>query len=175
MVSEAVRRVEDFLPRALKWWTDWYAANPEWFAGGIVAIAIFMSIGNSLSARIRDGMRIIWQNRPTPVPLSGTLHDAIYTFRTHPIYQFILNLGRRHVVPLLLAVLMVWYGSTVLSHFVLMLRIQWARSARVHRPSILRLWTKAFRRRRASSTRPAYVLRPVLRSERDPPTRLPLR
>ncbi|MET4489755.1 DUF2235 domain-containing protein [Bradyrhizobium sp. LA7.1] len=118
MVSEVVRRIEDFLPRALHWWTDWYAANPEWFAGGILAIAIFIGIGNSLSARIRDGMRIIWQSRPTPVPLSGALHDAIYTFRTHPIYQFILNLGRRHVVPFLLAFLMVWYGATVLSHFV---------------------------------------------------------
>jgi hypothetical protein len=116
MVSEAVRRVEDFLPRALHWWTDWYAANPEWFAGGIVAIAVFIGIGNSLSARIRDGMRIIWQSRPAPVPLSGALQDAIQAFRTHPIYQFILNLGRRHVVPFVLAFLMVWYCATLLSH-----------------------------------------------------------
>jgi uncharacterized protein (DUF2235 family) len=116
MVSEAVRGVESFLPRALHWWTDWYATNPEWFAGGIVAVAVLTSVGNWLSGRIRDGMRIIWQDRSAPKPLSGFLHAAIYVFRTSTIYQAILNLGRRHVVPFLLAALMVWYGATLLSH-----------------------------------------------------------
>lgn len=117
MVSEAVRTLESFLPRAFHWWTDWYAANPEWFVGGVIAVAVLMGLGNSLSARIRDGMRIIWQNRTSATPPSGAVHNAIYAFRTHPIYQAVLNAGRRHVVPFLLTVLMVWYGATALSHF----------------------------------------------------------
>ncbi|WP_407117565.1 DUF2235 domain-containing protein [Bradyrhizobium sp. LMG 9283] len=118
MVSEAIRALESFLPRVFHWWTDWYAANPEWLVGGVVAVAALVWWGNSLSSRIRDGMRITWQNRAAPVPLAGTVHDAVYAFRTHPIYLFILNLGRRHVVPFLLAVVMVWYGATAMSHLV---------------------------------------------------------
>jgi uncharacterized protein (DUF2235 family) len=116
MVSEAVRGLESFLPRALHWWTDWYAANTEWFVGGIIALAVLIGVGNSLSGRITDSMRIIWRDRGAPKPLSGFLHDRIYAFRTSPIYQWILNLGRRHVVPLLLTMLLVWYGGTALSH-----------------------------------------------------------
>ncbi len=116
MVSEAVRGLESFLPRAFHWWTDWYAANPEWFAGGIIALAVLIGVGNSLSGSITDSMRIIWRDRAAPKPLSGFLHDRIYGFRTSTIYQWILNLGRRHVVPLLLTMLLVWYGGTALSH-----------------------------------------------------------
>ncbi len=118
MVSEAVRAVEGFLPKALHWWTDWYAANPEWFAGGLIAIAVLMGLGSSLSGRIRDMMRVVWQTRTMPATLSGRLHEAIYAFRTHPAYRFVINAGKRHVVPALLAFLMVWYGATILSHFV---------------------------------------------------------
>lgn len=117
MVSEAVRFIESFLPRSLHWWTDWYAANPEWFAGGLVAIAVLMSVGTSLSGRIKDGMRVIWQSRAAPVPLTGFVHDAIYVFRTNFIYQGLLRIGKRHVVPFLLAAVMVWYSATLLSHF----------------------------------------------------------
>ncbi len=117
MVSEAVRLIESFLPRSVHWWTDWYAANPEWFAGGLILIAVLMGIGNSLSGRIKDSMRIIWQSRTSPVPLTGIIHDAIYVFRTSVIYQWLLRVGKRHVVPLLLAAAMVWYSATLLSHF----------------------------------------------------------
>ena len=116
MVSEAVRLIESFLPRSLHWWTDWYAANPEWFAGGLIAIAIFIGVGTSLSGRIKDGMRGIWKSRSSPVPLAGFAHDAIYAFRTNFIYQGILHIGKRHIVPLLLAGVTVWYGATLLSH-----------------------------------------------------------
>jgi len=117
MVSEAVRLVESFLPRSVHWWTDWYAGNPEWFAGGILALAVFMGIGSSLSGKIVDAMRIIWQTRAAPVPLSGFAHDAIFYVRTSRIYQAMLNVGKRHVLPLMLAALMVWYGATIISHF----------------------------------------------------------
>jgi uncharacterized protein (DUF2235 family) len=115
-ISESVRFVESFLPRLVHWWTDWYAGNPEWFAGGVVAVAVLMGLGTSLSARIKDGMRIIWQTRAAPVPLSGVVHDAIYAWRTNFIYQAILKIGKRHVLPFVLAAVMVWYGATLASH-----------------------------------------------------------
>jgi uncharacterized protein (DUF2235 family) len=65
MISETVRATESFLPRALHWWTDWYATNPEWFAGGIIAIIVLTSIGNSLSARISASVSR-WNERSTP-------------------------------------------------------------------------------------------------------------
>lgn len=116
MISESVRFIESFLPRSVHWWTDWYAGNPEWFAGGLIAIAMLMGVGTSLSGRIKDGMRIIWQSRAAPVPLSGFVHNAIYAVRTNFVYQWILKFGKRHLAPLVLTALMVWYGATVASH-----------------------------------------------------------
>lgn len=116
MVSEAVRFIESFLPRSVHWWTDWYAGNPEWFAGGIIALAVLMGVGNLLSGQIKDGMRIIWESRGSASPAAGLLHKAIYVFRTNWFYRGLINLGKRHVLPLLLAAVMVWYGATALSH-----------------------------------------------------------
>ncbi|MBI5261765.1 MAG: hypothetical protein HY852_08110 [Bradyrhizobium sp.] len=109
MVSEFVRLVDSFLPRSLHWWTDWYAANPEWFAGGIIAVIMLMWIGSSLSARINDAMRVIWHDRAGPVPLSGVVHESIYAFRTNAAYQFIIRAGKRHVLPLFRR--SAWFGS----------------------------------------------------------------
>ena len=117
MVSEAVRAVESFLPRAVHWWTDWYAGNPEWFAAGIAAVAVLMGIGSSLSARIGDTMRLIWQDPAASHGPSGRIHDGIYAFRTSRLYQALLNLNRRHIVPALLTLLLVWFGTTLVSHF----------------------------------------------------------
>jgi uncharacterized protein (DUF2235 family) len=115
-VSEIVRFAESFLPRTVHWWTDWYAANPGWFVGGIVALALLMGLGTTLSGQIKDGMRVIWLTRAAPVRLSGFVHKAIYVFRNHFIYQWLLKFAKRQVLPLLLAALMVWYGATLISH-----------------------------------------------------------
>ena len=117
MVSELVRFTESFLPKSVHWWTDWYAANPEWFAGGIAALAVLMGLGSSLSGRINDRMRLLWRDRAAPEALSGPVHDAIFRFRTSVIYQFIIRAGKRHVLPFFLALAMVWFGATLVSHF----------------------------------------------------------
>jgi uncharacterized protein (DUF2235 family) len=117
MVSELVRLIESFLPKSLHWWTDWYAANPEWFAGGIVAAIVLMVVGGILKAKISDHMRIAWRDQASPKLPSGLIHDAIYAFRTNAVYQFIIRVGKRHILPLFLALAMVWVGATMLSHF----------------------------------------------------------
>jgi hypothetical protein len=98
------------------WWTDWYAGNPEWFAGGIIVLAVLMGLGGSLSGQIKDGMRVIWESRGSTSPVSGAIHEAIYSFRTSWLYRAVIKLGKRHVLPFVLAAAMVWYGATALSH-----------------------------------------------------------
>jgi hypothetical protein len=51
LVSESVRFVESFLPRSVHWWADWYAGNPEWFAGGLLILIVLMGIGARLLQR----------------------------------------------------------------------------------------------------------------------------
>ncbi|WP_315812274.1 DUF2235 domain-containing protein [Bradyrhizobium sp. SZCCHNR2028] len=116
MVSEAVRLVESFLPTSLHWSTDWYAANPEWFAGGIIILVALIAAGTFLSDRISDLMRVIWRERAAPPMLSGPMHQAIYALRTNRAYQFAIRNGKRHVGPLLLALGTVWLAATLISH-----------------------------------------------------------
>jgi uncharacterized protein (DUF2235 family) len=117
MVSELVRLTESFLPKSLHWWTDWYAANPEWFAGGIIVVALLMALGSSLSGKINDRMRILWRDRGSPEPISGIIHDVIYAFRTSLVYQTTLRVMKRHVLPLFFAIVMIWFAGTLVSHF----------------------------------------------------------
>ncbi|MCR6736594.1 MAG: hypothetical protein NVV83_22035 [Afipia sp.] len=116
LVSETVRFIESFLPRSLHWWTDWYAGNPEWFAGGIIAVAALMAVGSSLSSRIKDDMRVIWQSRGASTVPTNVLHNFIYKFRTWIVYTTLIKVGKLYVVPFLLTAIMVWYGATALSH-----------------------------------------------------------
>uniref|UniRef100_E6VQ24 T6SS Phospholipase effector Tle1-like catalytic domain-containing protein n=1 Tax=Rhodopseudomonas palustris (strain DX-1) TaxID=652103 RepID=E6VQ24_RHOPX len=118
LVSEAVRAIESVLPRqAVRWWTDWYAANPEWFLGGIIVLALLMGWSSALSGRIKDAMRVIWRTRGAvqPIPAS-TFQNAVYAFRTSKPYTRLIRIGKRHVVPALLVLGLVWTGATALSH-----------------------------------------------------------
>jgi hypothetical protein len=117
LVSEIVRFVESFLPRSLHWWTDWYAGNPEWFAGGVAAVTVFTLAGSKLSARISGLMRIVWNSKGAtdPVP-RNTFHDVIFAIRTSRVYQAIIWAGRRHVVPLLSVLALSWAVLTLGSH-----------------------------------------------------------
>ncbi|HML14035.1 MAG TPA: DUF2235 domain-containing protein [Xanthobacteraceae bacterium] len=119
MVSEFVRLVESFLPRnAVHWWTDWYAANPVSFLLGVIAVVVLTSTGSSVGLRINDAMRVIWTSRgQRKVVADSALHDAIFALRTHPIYQWILIGLKRHLLPFLSAVFLIWLGATATSHF----------------------------------------------------------
>jgi uncharacterized protein (DUF2235 family) len=118
MVSETVRLFDSFLPHALHWWTDWYASNPEWFLGGLIALVATMMLGSSLSSKISDSMRVIWQSggEETPVP-ENTLHRAICRFRNSAPYQALLRVGKRHLLPFAFAVVTLWVVVTGASHF----------------------------------------------------------
>jgi hypothetical protein len=118
LVSESVRLVESFLPYAVvHWWTDRFAANPVSFAVGIVALIVLISLGSRLGARITDAMRIVWVTKGQRAIIPDSLmQKAIYRLRSHWMYQAILIGMKRHAVPFLSAVALVWLGATFTSH-----------------------------------------------------------
>ena len=118
LVSEFVRFVEAFFPHAIvHWWTDWYAANPEWFLGGVVVLAVLLWIGSKLETEITDQMRGLWKSRPQRSTIeNSSFHLAIYRFRTSTIYQAILWNMKRYVLPLVSAVFLLWLGIGAMSH-----------------------------------------------------------
>jgi uncharacterized protein (DUF2235 family) len=118
MISETVRLIGSFLPRSLHWWTDWYAGNPEWFAGGLIVLLALSAIGSALSARIKDGMRLIWLSRGDRDPVPDTrVQSAIYAVRNHPIYRATIRFARLQAAPFLLAFALVWLVLIGASHF----------------------------------------------------------
>jgi uncharacterized protein (DUF2235 family) len=118
LVSEFIRFVETFLPRqVVRWWTDWWATNPEAFLLGVVALIICIAIGSNLRERITDSMRIIWKSSVHQSPIAASrAHMAAYTVRTHPAYQAIITGAKRHVLPFLSAVFLLWLGLTAGGH-----------------------------------------------------------
>ena len=117
-VSEFIRFVESFLPyRVVHWWTDYYAAHPEWFLGGVVAVAILIWAGSKLGERINDSMRVIWRARAKHSTIENSpLHMAMYRTRTNWIYQGIVGVAKNYVIPFASALLLVWLGVTGAGH-----------------------------------------------------------
>ena len=119
LVSEFVRLIESFLPRqVVHWWTDYYAANPVSFTIGVIAVAILIWLGSKLGAHITDSMRIIWRSRPQQSTLRNSiLHNMVYCFRSSWLYQLlIMRFGKRHLLPFVSAVFLLWIGIGAASH-----------------------------------------------------------
>jgi uncharacterized protein (DUF2235 family) len=118
LVSEFVRLVESFLPQeAVKWWTNWYAANPGWLLIGALALAILIWIGSKIEAHITDTMRLIWKAKAQQGTLkSSMLHLALCRFRTSVAYEQSFGFMKRYVLPFASAVLLLWLGVMGTSH-----------------------------------------------------------
>jgi uncharacterized protein (DUF2235 family) len=120
IVSETVRLVEAFLPRSVvHWWTDYYAANPEWFVGGIAILVVLLSIGSSLEGRIKDAMRLVWNSRGSisPVP-KNPVHNTILSIRNNEAYKWVIRFGRMQLLPAFFALAFVWIGFSATSHLI---------------------------------------------------------
>jgi len=118
LVSEAVRLFEAFLPyQVVRWWTSYYATNPRSFLIGVLVLALLIYLGSKLGVMIFDTMRTIWLNRRTTSSLGGAGPDlALYRVRTSAPYQATLRLAKRHVLPFLSAVVMLWLAAAASSH-----------------------------------------------------------
>ena len=117
LVSEAVRLVGALVPESFHWWTDWWAANPEWFAGGVAAVVIFTLIGSRLSAKISDLMQVVWLSKGAddPVP-RNVVQKAMSGLRANRFYQGTIWLTRMQVLPFLFVLSIIWIVLTFGSH-----------------------------------------------------------
>lgn len=118
LVSESVRLIESFLPpKVVRWWTDWYAANPEWFLIGVLTLAALIWLGSNIGEKIIDSMRLIWNGRAQKSSIEhSALPWTIYKLRTSKPYQAILGVSKRHLLPFIAAVLILWLGLAASSH-----------------------------------------------------------
>ncbi len=117
-VSELVRLTEAFFPAFVqRWWGNVYAANQKWVLLGVLSIAVLVWLGSRLETQIADRMRMIWVSRKSrPASRSGRLNASIYWFRTRPLYLRTRWEMKRHVVPLMFAILVLYLGVAFASH-----------------------------------------------------------
>jgi uncharacterized protein (DUF2235 family) len=112
-VSELLRMIEGFLPGFAKWWINPFATNPASFLAGVVVSAIFIGLGIRLGGQITDRMLALWHTSAAHAdPPAG----LIYNMRTSGPYRWMLWVMKRHVVPFLSALLLLYLGLALLSH-----------------------------------------------------------
>jgi uncharacterized protein (DUF2235 family) len=112
-VSELLRAIGSVLPGFANWWIDAFAANPGRFLLGAGLLAAFILWGVRLGGQITDGMLAIWRSPASNAALPA---DMIYKLRTSPPYRWVLWAMKRHAVPFLSALLLLYCGFAVLSH-----------------------------------------------------------
>ena len=111
-ISSAVRLVGAFLPGFAGWWLDSFAAQPAWFFLGVGTLVTLVLVGAALERTIRGEMRSIWRTvlEVKAVPPGEKPTGFVYRLRTHGHYQRTLGATKRHIVPLISAVLLVYMG-----------------------------------------------------------------
>jgi uncharacterized protein (DUF2235 family) len=119
LVSDTVRLAGAVLPEFANWWLDAYASNPGGFLVGAALVALFMAIGVALGARINGRMHAIWRTilRHHSTPAGTAPRGLVYRLRTHSAYRSVHQVMKRHVVPLLFALLLFSLGAALVSHF----------------------------------------------------------
>jgi uncharacterized protein (DUF2235 family) len=115
--SQAIRLVGAFLPGFASWWIDAFASNPGKFLAGVAALVILMALGVSLGSKINDRMRTIWQTilKQNATPSHEKPNSFIYKLRTHDIYKLLLWVNKRHILPLLSAIVVLYIGFALIN------------------------------------------------------------
>ena len=107
-VSAAITTVGQFLPAFLETWIDFYSAQPFLFLVFVVALGALMMTASAVQRRMRDSMRILWQqslgldgaDAEQSRNLSGDpTASRIYRLRTDDRYQFALRYLKWKIVP----------------------------------------------------------------------------
>lgn len=115
-ISESIRLAGGFVPRFFGWWLDAFATNPGIFAVGALAVALLIWLGVHLGNRITDEMRKYWRSDVAALP--DRPDDFVYRLRNDRVYQWVVWAGKRHVLPFVSAVAIVYVCVTVVSHLV---------------------------------------------------------
>jgi hypothetical protein len=111
-ISPIIRLIGVVLPGFASFWIDAFVANPGWLLFGIGGVVFMMLRGASVAARITDEMRTIWTRiliaEATPEP--PHLNSWIYRVRTDECYRSMLWELKRHILPVIFAILFVYLG-----------------------------------------------------------------
>lgn len=118
IVSESVRLVGTFLPGFAGWWLDAFASNPGRFLIGLVILVALMRRGVVLGHGINGAMHAIWRTvlGARAVPAAPAPGGFVYTLRTNRMYQAAHSAMKRHIVPFVSALLLLYLGLTAVSH-----------------------------------------------------------
>jgi uncharacterized protein (DUF2235 family) len=114
IVSEILRLLGGFVPRFFNWWIDSFATNPGRFLFAAALVVVLIWIGSRLGAAINDRMERIWDAEPQDIP--DLPRGGVYALRTNPVYQWVLWALKRHVVPLVSVIVMLYGAITLSSH-----------------------------------------------------------
>ncbi|MGH7944458.1 MAG: DUF2235 domain-containing protein [Opitutaceae bacterium] len=111
-LSPVIRLLGSFLPGFLtQSWVGPYAAYPQWFAVLAIGVIVLVLRGVSLGSRINDKMRALWR-----VPSQGSAPSSWeYWLRNRPWYPKLIGATKRHVVPFLLLLLLLYFGFVGIS------------------------------------------------------------
>jgi uncharacterized protein (DUF2235 family) len=116
-VSGAVRTLSGFLPGFTTWWMDAFAANPATFATGVIALVALMLLGVALGSKIADRMRSLWMqafDRRLPATAAEP-SGPIYRIRTNALYTSAHWIFKRHIVPFLSAVVVLYLAFALVN------------------------------------------------------------
>ncbi len=107
-----IRTAGSLAPAAAHDWIEGFAVNPGTFAlWGSIVVGLMVA-GKRLEGRISDHMRSLWLAAPVEARPPA---DGLYRLRTHPLYRGIFRVGKRYVLPTILAALIVLLVAAVVS------------------------------------------------------------
>jgi uncharacterized protein (DUF2235 family) len=113
-VSETIRIIDAFSPNFFNLWLNAYAAKPGRCLLSILAVALLIGLGLHLRSRIIERMRAIWRAAEDQLP--GLPTSWIYKLRTSKPYQTFHSALKRHLLPFLSALGLVYISLTLASH-----------------------------------------------------------
>jgi uncharacterized protein (DUF2235 family) len=115
--AQAIRLVGAFLPGFAGWWIDAFASNPGKFLIGAAALVLLMVLGVTLGSKINDRMRTIWQTilKQKSAPSDEEPSSFIYKLRNNDVYKLILWANKRHVLPFVSAIVVLYILFAVIN------------------------------------------------------------
>jgi uncharacterized protein (DUF2235 family) len=116
-VSELLRLTGTVLPGLAWWWLGAFVARPMEFVIGAIILGFFLWYGARIGRSVTSRMSSVWNSKsPQRGRIRSGIHALILWFREWSLYQGIKHLGKRYLVPLVSAVVIVYLPLALLSH-----------------------------------------------------------
>lgn len=107
-VNPLVNAAASFLPGFLEPWFVAFRNAPGFVLAGVVAVAIFLTLGSALQATIRDVSRVAWHS-PTGHPAQAGWHLSVYKLRRLGIYRATFYFLKHWLFPTAIVIWLFWW------------------------------------------------------------------